>query len=396
MRVPKYRKNGDGRGFVEVNKRRHYLGKFGSAEGEKLYRQFVSRLLANGTVPQRPNDRRILVLVNQFLDWADARYGDSGESYTCEWALKPLLDLYGSEFAGSFTPAHLETIQKHLISRKLARTSINTAVAKIRLFFKWAVRNGFVDPSVHQAILTVDGLRRGKTEAREPEPTGAVPREHVLALLPFLPPPVAALAQVQYYCGMRPGEVTLLRRCDIDTTGDVWLYRPHAHKNDWRGQDLVKAIPKLAQVVIAGFFKPGLEEYLFSPVDSAAWYRRQPRRERTTKQYPSELVQMEKRRKRRGRTKPRRSPGDHYNTDSYRRAVVYGLKRAKKAGVEIPHWHPHQLRHSVATFIAAEFGQQSAQRWLGHSRLDSTSIYTEKEVSELIAIARRLDAAWAG
>ncbi len=34
------------------------------------------------------------------------------------------------------------------------------------------------------------------------------------------------MVRLQRLTGMRPAEVCILRKCDIDTTGDVWLYRP--------------------------------------------------------------------------------------------------------------------------------------------------------------------------
>ena len=67
------------------------------------------------------------------------------------------------------------------------------------------------------------------------------------------------------------------------------------------------------------------------------------------------------------------------------------FKRAERAGVSVPHWHPMQLRHSIATKLSRALGQQKAQRWLGHTNLKTTDIYVEREVSELIEIAHHVD-----
>jgi integrase len=99
---------------------------------------------------------------------------------------------------------------------------------------------------------------------------------------------------------------------------------------------------------------------------------------------------VQRRRQREPRAKPKRPRRDHYDTDFYRRAIVYGLKKARKAGVEIPHWHPHQLRHSRGTAIRKKFGIEAAQVALGHARADVTQIYAEKNMELAKRIAREM------
>lgn len=41
-------------------------------------------------------------------------------------------------------------------------------------------------------------------------------------------------------------------------------------------------------------------------------------------------------------------------------------------------WSPHQLRHSAATEIRHKHGLEAAQVVLGHSRINVTEIYAEK------------------
>jgi integrase len=44
------------------------------------------------------------------------------------------------------------------------------------------------------------------------------------------------------------------------------------------------------------------------------------------------------------------------------------------------HWHPHQLRHNVATRLRKDFGIDVAQVVLGHKTLSVTQVYAEKDV----------------
>jgi integrase len=276
---------------------------------------------------------------------------------------------------------------------------VNKRISRIKRFARWCCKNELLPPERYESLRSVDGLRKGRSGAKETEPIAPVPREHVESLLPYVAPPVAAMIQVQYLCGMRPGEVTVMRRCDIDVSGEIWLYTPEHHKGEWRGQGLIKAIPQAAQEIIRPFFKPNLDDYLFSPRDAEQWrYQNRPPftgRQRKTPIYPSELRQREKAKARRRQQARKRQLLDHYDTNSYRRAITYGIKRAARAGVHIPHWHPNQLRHAIATEVSQTLGQQAAQRWLGHVNLKTTDIYVEKQVRELVAIARELDRRWA-
>jgi hypothetical protein len=74
------------------------------------------------------------------------------------------------------------------------------------------------------------------------------------------------------------------------------------------------------------------------------------------------------------RTSPKRSLGEAYTSSSYARAIT---RVCKKAGV--PHWHPHQLRHSAATEIRKTFGIEVARIVLGHRSLNVTEIYAEAD-----------------
>jgi hypothetical protein len=85
--------------------------------------------------------------------------------------------------------------------------------------FKWAVSEELVAESVYNALTTVRGLERGRSEARETEPVGPVADSVVEAKLPRLTHTVRAMVQVQRLTGARPGEICLMRACDLDMSG---------------------------------------------------------------------------------------------------------------------------------------------------------------------------------
>jgi integrase len=274
----------------------------------------------------------------------------------------------------------------------VARGVVNNRVGRIKRVFKWAVAEELVPPSVHHGLQAVGGLRFGRSEARETEPVKPAAEEHVLALLPFVAPPVAAMIQLQWLTGMRSCELVIMRPCDIDMTGDVWIYEAYDHKNRWRGHRKLVALGPRAQAIIRPFLDRDKEAFLFSPREAEAWrLARRPvhyKPARKTPIYPSELKAREKAKQARRRRKPKRPKRDHYDTASYRRAIVYGLNKARKGGVEISHWHPHQLRHSCGTETRKRYGVEGAQIALGHARADVTQVYAEKNLELAKRIAR--------
>jgi integrase len=147
------------------------------------------------------------------------------------------------------------------------------------------------------------------------------------------------------------------------------------------------------------FMDRGPSEWMFSPRESYRQVRRMiaeaNRPNRKAKLYPSEVRTRYKKYARYDSAPPSKRPRrHHFITDTYRRSIGYAIKRAASAGVAIPHWHPHQLRHTMSTCISQMFGEQAAQRWLGHERLETTGIYTQRQVKELKDIARRLSSSF--
>ncbi len=53
--------------------------------------------------------------------------------------------------------------------------------------------------------------------------------------LPYLYATISIMVQVQRLACMRPFEVCRMKVGEIDTTGEIWIYRPVKHKGTWRG-----------------------------------------------------------------------------------------------------------------------------------------------------------------
>ncbi len=253
--------------------------------------------------------------------------------------------------------------------------------------------------------MEVEGLRKGKGQAKEKPPVVPVALAVVEATLPFLTHPVAAMVRLQMYTGMRPGEAMSMRADEIDRSGDVWLYRPSRHKTEGHGQGRVIPLGLKAQELITRFLEAADPAgYLFSPAAAVEARNERRRKERVTPMTPSQAG-----RKRAAR--PKRAPGARYSRSAYLTAICKGCDRAfphphvewktgekftAKDGLDVVlwrrahRWHPNQFRHTLATEVRAHFGLEAAQAVLGHARADVTQVYAERDLSKTIEVMRQI------
>ena len=101
------------------------------------------------------------------------------------------------------------------------------------------------------------------------------------------------MARLQLLTGARPGEIRLLRPCDITFgTDGVWSFRPHRHKTQHRGKDRIVFIGPLGQVVLRPFLDEESEAYCFSPARSEDLRSTERRRDRKTPVQPSQTFHL--------------------------------------------------------------------------------------------------------
>ncbi len=390
-RQPSYRLHkARGTAVVTIDGKNLYLGKYDSPESHEKYARLIAQWQANGRVtpaePPEGNSSALTVseLILQYLEHAEVYYKDYGDKHHGEisnlrYALRPLRLLYGCISSIEFSPEALENVRQRMIDEGLARTTINGRITRIKRAFRWAAQKGLVSPSVYHGLKTVDGLKRGRSAAKESEPVKPVPESDIKATLLHLNSHVSAMVQVQELSGMRPQDVRNMRTCDIDRTRDVWVYEPHTHKNEHHGHPRKIAIGPKAQSILKPYLKPDTPEaYLFSPREAADAVNAERMRNRVTPMTPSQ-----KRRTR--KAKPKRKPGEQYTKNSYRGAIV---RACEKAGVS--RWHPHQLRHNCGTKVRQLYGLDGAVAVLGHKLGIVTEIYAEQDFQKAVDIMRKI------
>ena len=400
QRVPSYRHHKpSGQAVVTLSDHDIYLGTWNTKASRAEYDRLIGEWLAAGRcLPRHESDLTVAELARSYWDFAKGYYRKddrpTGSLGVVRVALRHLTLAYGYTLAKDFGPLALEALQVKLIGADLSRNTINEQVACIRRVFRRAVAKQLLPPAVLQALEALPGLRKGRTTAKEPEPVRPVAPEVVETTLPFLQPVVQDMVSFERLTGCRPSEACSLRPCDVDTTTDIWLYRPQSHKCEHH--DIVRVIcigPK-AQCILRPYLLRDKATYCFVPADSERKRNAQRREDRESPMTPSQA-------KRRPKHHPKRAAGDRYTTDSYRRAIERACDRAfppsgKLAGEVLKlwraehRWSPNQLRHSCATEVRKHFGLEAAQVTLGHSSADVTQIYAEKNVALAAEVMRKI------
>ncbi len=137
------------------------------------------------------------------------------------------------------------------------------------------------------ALQAVPGLKPGRTSAPEPTPVPPVSWQDVEAVLSHVAPQVQAMVLLQWYSGMRPGEVVLMRTRDIERGGDVWTFTPESHKTEHHGRERRIELGPRAQAVLAPWLRLDPARFLFQPAGAEGVRVRAQRQARQSKVQPS-------------------------------------------------------------------------------------------------------------
>jgi len=233
-----------------------YLGIYGSEEAARAYAELLTRL-SNGATPNvapaTPNVAQdgitVAVVVSRWFAEEAPRYPASGREATqFKFACRPLLRLFGATLASDLDADKLEQVQISMASgtwqnpeeRAKAKRrgypcdwscrTVNRAITRIRTLWRWAERKKLVPAGTFAHLCTLPGLAANDARVRHRPKRKPVPFAHVKACLRHCAPQIRTMLLLQWWTGMRSAEVRLMRPCDLDRSGEVWLYTPGRHK----------------------------------------------------------------------------------------------------------------------------------------------------------------------
>lgn len=395
-----------GRAFVRLAGKQIWCGKFGTQAASDKYSVVVGEWVAKGRpatidppapTASEPDEIKVVELIDAYWTFAQEYHKchelrPSGDLNNIRQATRILLRMFGDLPAVKFGPLKLMIVRDEMVKpqpgkqwRKTidpdtgepvtklvdvmrpgwSRHHVNRQVWRIKRMFSWGASRELIPAAIPAALEQLEGLKKGKTPARETAKVRPADEEAVTKVLPFLPPAVSVMVQLGALTGMRPGEIRIMRTGDIDRTGDVWTYTPMWHKTE--GHDVTRTIQlgKRAQDILTPCLKLDPDAYLFSPVDAMKHQidssRKKPGEQITT----AELL------------KRKRPPKLLYTKDAMNRCIQRALKRAG-----LPKFTPNQLRHLVATKLRREYDLETAETILGHTSANMTQRYAERDLAK--------------
>ena len=396
------------RGYAQVKLggRAVHLGVYGSPEAAARYDEAVGAFLSTGRTPAvLPGtlDR----LAQRYAAFAASyfRKGDRPTSslHITRRALELAFRFHGPARVSAYGPAQLKAFRTWLAAdpaQRFGRKTINEYVRVIQSMFAWAASEELLPPGRWIDLAAVKPLRRGRPAdaggppPRDGEPIRPVPEAILRATLAAARPMLRAMMELQLATGMRPGELLALRPADLTPTvrDGVWCYRvrPDANKTEHAGRERLVYIGPRGLAALRPWLPADPEAFVFSPARALEEWNASRVAARVTPRQPSQALGVRRRRRPKGS-----GPGERYTTDSYRRAITRACDAAfphplaGRRGLtpeqaeelrrwrEKHRWHPHQLRHNAATFIAEHEALDVAQLLLGHSSIATTLRYVK-------------------
>lgn len=340
--VPKLKLHkGTGRYCVRIDGREVYLGR-DKAEAEQQY----FSLLAGHTKPDGEQELHIAEIIERYLNYME-KFGKLSDRLTS--AMRYLNQTLGHYVPTLVKMAELMRLRETMLEpnkrgQRHCRTEINRLMRECARCFQWASAHELASAEVHGKFSVLEPLKAGHCDAPEKKAVSVVELDAVRAVQGKVRVPVKAMIELQLLTAARPGEIVNLKVDMIDRTVDPWKCELTEHKTAHLGHKRVLFFGEQAQAVLKPFIlAAGKTGYLFTTGADC----------------------------------------NPYDVAAYRKAITRGCVTAK-----VPHWHPHQLRHTAATELRKQYGVEGAQAVLGHAHLAATQIYAEVDQQVASRIAK--------
>ena len=342
-RIPKYcHHKGSNQGFVTLNGRRYYCGKYNTEKSIKTYNRLIAEWIA-GTLdsPVDKEQPTVAQCLAAYLQHCERYYRKAGQP-TSQYAIvksavKPLAALYSDLSMNDLRPGILKTVLHQYTETGVSRGTANKYLSALKTFLRWCLTEELLSASTYTTCSAVPGLKQGRSSAKEPEPIRPIPDDDLQCLIDNAPEPLRSMIELQVLTACRPGELCGLRNENIRMDGPVWTIQLESHKTSHHGKGRILFFGPKAQIILQPLLESTAPGELFFPL--------------TASQYRYEL-------------------------------------KALCEQLELPRYSPNQLRHTGATKIRSQYDLETAQLILGHSSANMTEIYAEKNLNKAVAIMK--------
>jgi hypothetical protein len=174
--IPSYRKHrASGQAIVTINSRDFYLGPHGTKASKLEYDRLIGEWLQNGRTLQprsEGGDLTVVELIAAYVQYVRGYYRKPGGGVTKEvedirLSLRPVKALYGRKPCSELGPTALKVVRQRMVDDGLSRKIVNQRIGRVKRMFKWGAASELIPASIPQVLSMVEGLRLGRTEARE-------------------------------------------------------------------------------------------------------------------------------------------------------------------------------------------------------------------------------------
>lgn len=250
-------------------------------------------------------------------------------------------------------PNRIELWRKHLnTDRKVCRNTINKKVNVIKQMVHYAAVRELEPAQLMYNIDTIKPIKKGQGNFIDRPAIGPADWETVEKLMPYLDDMVRDMLLIMKHTGARPGEVRLIRPCDIDKSDpQAWVFCPERHKTQHHGKKRKIILNTDVQLILAKYLLRDPAMYCFPPSK-----------------------------------KNNKNQGLHYTTGSFAKVIARAVTSYNNDHPDSPiQFHANQLRHMKATQVCLEHGLEVTRCLLGHATTQMTKRYarTSVEVEEL-------------
>ena len=275
-------------------------------------------------------------------------------------------EMFGRCAVTAFLIPQFEQVIQRMVDNGWAKRTINLRIGAVKQMFHHAMMRDLITGEQYAKIRGVPRIKADDPRVKPPRAVQPVPVDVVERTLPYFPPIIADIVQVQLKAGMRAAEVCQMRFDALhwDADGILW-YRPAKHKTASKGKKRNILLGPHSQAILQ---KYGIEPNTPFPVDSEYVFDPRP----SNRQARSKAI-------------------PYYETDRYTHEIRSGVERAIAAGsiTAEERWTSHQLRHRAGTDARREFELDAAQLLLGHSDVRTTERYAEPDLSKAVDFAKR-------
>ena len=326
-------------------KRIFSLGRWGSPEAERAYKQLMVQYYSN-TLQLASKDSVMADCLMDYMNNATILKSDKSK-YRTKRVLKWCLDLCGTMQCSSFSFSTITLIKERIIKEAKERNWTKSYTNQFMSVLKHILTYGVIKGWLESSLLPIIKIYPPIAEDLKPlKKRVDVPDDVVEATIKYMKQPYIDIIRLIRSACLRPVELFRIRKSDIEVKDNCWVVRVKS-KTERYGYDRILVFNKKEQEILKKWIKDDDEILFYSD-----------------------------------RGKP-------CTTTQLEQAIRIALKEAEKHGENIPKWTAYQLRHTAFTENVKKFGIEIAAKLAGHSSIDMAKIYDHSTLDILIDIAQK-------